>query len=174
MQSPGRKAHSQHDLCFLFQDLPWRSAPWARYSLPSASWAWLQTPWAHTALPGMAGSPWGAGSAPSRRAASSHAHAMGAQEGLWKSGFGSGMPGKRSECVMLRWRHQRKLGRKFLPCPAEVQIPPETRSEQLPRHGCLFSTALSLSCLGQPGKQPSLSGAGHQGRSRGGVPAAPY
>lgn len=36
--------------------------------------------------------------------------------------------------------------RKFLPRPVEVQVSPQSRSEQLLRHGCLFSIAPSLSC----------------------------
>lgn len=91
VQSTGRKPHSQCDLCFLFQDVPWRGAPWPHVT-------GFPVPAGHdsgklprlTVLPGMAGSLWRAGSAPFRRAASSHPHAMGGlwqREGLWRSGL---------------------------------------------------------------------------------------
>lgn len=74
-QSRGKKPHTEHDLCCLFQDVPWRGAPRPRVTAspaPAGHTSPWQTPWARTALPVVASSVRGAETAPPRRAASSH------------------------------------------------------------------------------------------------------
>lgn len=115
----GGKPHSWRDLRCLFQDVPWRSAPQPHVTaspVPAGHTSLWQTPWADTVLPGVAGSVWGAGSAPLGRAASSHPPMPqedgDSRRGWGRSGLGYGMPGKRSQCVVPGRGHERRLAEK--------------------------------------------------------------
>lgn len=158
--------------------MPRRVAPRPRVTAsPTGRISLWQTPWAHTVLPVVAGSLWGAGSAPPRRAASSHPQCHGRT--VTAEGAGGGQ-------VWVKVCQRRGLNawcqggnmkegwwRKFLLRPAEVQIPPQTRSEQL-LVACLAPLLLSpaSSASSSLGGSPAPLGPGCQERGTDGLPAA--